>query len=74
MVTDLIDCLLLSCITLLGAIAIPADHFNEGLATRIFTRMNCLGNESNLLECDGTPFRNISCPTSGVICQGKKMG
>lgn len=53
-----------------GAIGIGADLFNEGLAPQVFTQMKCIGNETELLECERIPFTGINCPTSGVVCQG----
>ena len=47
-----------------------ADLFNEGLVPQHFMEINCLGNETSLLECGNVPFNGINCPTSGVICQG----
>ncbi len=58
---------------LLGALAVDADVFREGIAPKILTSLNCSGNETNLLECDRVLFSGINCPTSGVICQGIKV-
>ena len=53
-----------------GAIAVDADSFGEGSAPRVLTAINCLGNESNLLECQRVEYRAGNCITSGVVCQG----
>ena len=47
-----------------------ADTFREGVAARLFTEVQCSGNESSILECGRTEFAGTSCPTSGVVCQG----
>ena len=52
-----------------GAIAVNADSFSEGSADRVYTNVNCVGNESRLVECSLSPFSGISCTTVGVVCQ-----
>ncbi len=59
---------------LAGALAISADIFSEGVSPRLLTAMNCIGNESNILDCDKSVFNGVNCPTAAVICQGKMAG
>ncbi len=50
--------------------AIGADVFHEGDGPRLLTLLNCIGNETNIMDCDSSSFNGVTCPTSGVICQG----
>ena len=59
---------------LLGAINVSADIFNEGRVPSLVSMVNCTGSETSILDCTGvvtTTGSGFSCPTSGVICQGK---
>ncbi len=56
-----------------GAIAIGAELFNEGLTTQVYTKVNCLGYETELMQCEKQIFKGIYCPTAGVICQGNEF-
>ena len=47
-----------------------ADPFGEGITPRLLTNVNCSGSESTLLDCGGTDFIGVTCPTAGVVCQG----
>lgn len=48
-----------------------ADSFSEGNADRVYTNVNCVGNESRLVDCSLSTFSGISCTTVGVVCQRK---
>ena len=55
----------------LGAIAISADFLDEEFPDRLYTNVNCVGNETRLLDCPLTDFNSSSCIPAGVICQCK---
>ena len=51
-----------------------ADIFNEGRIPSLVSMANCTGSEASILDCTGvvtTTGSGFSCPTSGVVCQGK---
>ena len=48
-----------------------ADPFGEGIAPRLLSNISCSGSESSLLDCTKTGFNGVTCPTAGVVCQGK---
>ena len=48
-----------------------ADSFSEGNEDRVYTDVNCVGNESRLVDCSLTMFSGTSCTTVGVVCQCK---
>ena len=54
-----------------GAVAVSAETFGEGSASRLLSRADCVGNESTLLQCPTTQYLGGGCMTSGVACQGK---
>lgn len=70
----LLSCDLWQCMMVLGAVAVNADSFSEGNVERLLTNVDCLGNETNLLDCSHSFFQDFICVTSGAICQGKKSG
>ena len=57
------------------AVGAPGQaHFGEGSGAIWLERVNCLGTENNLDECEHTQLPTQDCPHSkdaGVIC-GKK--
>ena len=59
------------CILCTGAVAVSAETFGEGSASRLLSRVDCVGNESSLLQCPTTQYSGGGCVTSGVACQGK---
>ncbi len=67
----------LTCVPLLqhsGAINVSADIFSEGETPRLVSMANCTGTEASLLDCGGVVSdTSLSCPTSGVICQGTQF-
>jgi len=54
-----------------GAVAVSAETFGEGSASRLLSRADCVGNESSLLQCPTTQYSGGGCVTSGVACQGE---
>jgi len=55
-----------------GAVAVSAETFGEGSASRLLSRADCVGNESSLLQCPTTQYSGGGCVTSGVACQGEQ--
>ena len=52
----------------IGAIGLSADIFNEGDNAALLSNVDCVGNESHILDCQYELFDRI-CPTAAVICQ-----
>jgi len=59
------------CFVCKGAVAVSAETFGEGSASRLLSRADCVGNESTLLQCPTTQYSGGGCVTSGVACQGE---
>ena len=55
------------CISL-GSVAVNnADSFREGDSPRYFSNVECLGNESNLLQCSRTEFTDLQSASHQVV-------
>ena len=47
-----------------------ADFFNEGSGQALVHSVQCVGNETMLLDCPNVLQAESSCPRAGVTCQG----
>ena len=54
----------------IGAVAVSAEPFGEGVASILLSIVNCVGTESELMDCQTSRYMGGVCPTSGVACQG----
>ena len=58
------------CLLYAGAASVNADPFGEGDLNRLLDSVNCMGNESSIMDCETIVFSGKNCPTAGVVCQG----
>ena len=56
--------------SLSGAVPVSADFFSEGVAPALVRSIQCVGNETMLLECRNVLEEERSCSRAGVSCQG----
>ncbi|XP_036359157.1 atrial natriuretic peptide-converting enzyme-like isoform X2 [Octopus sinensis] len=55
--------------------AIPFSNFGPGNANFLLTNVECIGNETSLLDCPKSPWRQHNCKrheTASVICKANK--
>ena len=53
-----------------GAVPVNADFFSEGAGPTLVRSIQCVGNETMLLECPSVLEGERSCSRAGVSCQG----
>ena len=56
-----------------GAVPLSRHEFSNGIAPTLVNNVNCIGNESHLLDCNYNDLPNF-CENAdvdaGVVCQG----